>query len=619
MFARGVMAARQVLALKIEVRALAGELSSTFPLALLIVVSALVSGCASQSSGSLPASEFVIDVRNAETLGMDEEAKRSSQAVHSFLLGQLKYDKEDYKGALKDFVSSSELLSEPEPMLHVKLAELHLKSGDLQKALSEVEKGLEGLPDDEHVILLNAGILENLNRSKDAEALYRKLIEKKPAGIEPYILLATLYARDSKFGESIGVLKRLVKEKPDETIAEYYLARGYEVSGNLNEAERLYRKVSNRDQSNLSVYVDIARVLLKKKKVSQARAELQKVLDKDPNNASARRILGHLSYGEGNLEEALSHFQALEGTEGDSTETRFKIALLQIERQNYKEAIRELSVILSKKPDHAEARYYLGTVYAGSGRKEEALEELSKVSEGSEMFVKARIFGSLVSKQNGDLKTAEKWIEDAYRKDSADRTALTFYIALLREQRKFPKAMELIKEALQTDGENENLLFGLGVVQYDLGKIDESISTMESLIERNPAHTDALNFLAYTLAERGNNLSRAGELVEKALKIRPDDGFYLDTRGWIYYQEGKYKDAVEVLGRAVAATGDDPTILEHHGDALVKTNSLKKAATAYRFALTHAARVDTDEAEFRARVEKKLKALYSIDPSLEEK
>ena len=50
---------------------------------------------------------------------------------------------------------------------------------------------------------------------------------------------------------------------------------------------------------------------------------------------------------------------------------------------------------------------------------------------------------------------------------------------------------------------------------------------------------DALNSLGYMLAERGDRLDEAVQLLQRALKIDPENPSYLDSLGWAYFQQGK--------------------------------------------------------------------------------
>src|SRR5690606_12264385 len=113
----------------------------------------------------------------------------------------------------------------------------------------------------------------------------------------------------------------------------------------------------------------------------------------------------------------------------------------------------------------------------------------------------------------------------------------------------------------------------------------EATAVMEKVLELNPQHTDALNFLAYDLADAGLNLDRALELINRALQVRPNDGYYLDTLGWVYFQQGRYHDAVDILSRAASVATDDVLIQEHYADSLMKVGQLAQAVEVYRNAL----------------------------------
>ena len=76
-----------------------------------------------------------------------------------------------------------------------------------------------------------------------------------------------------------------------------------------------------------------------------------------------------------------------------------------------------------------------------------------------------------------------------------------------------------------------------------------------------------LNYLGYSLIEKKLNLQEAMEMVKKAVELRPNDGYIIDSLGWAYYQLGDYEQAVIHIERAVELLPADPIIAEHLGDA----------------------------------------------------
>ena len=131
-----------------------------------------------------------------------------------------------------------------------------------------------------------------------------------------------------------------------------------------------------------------------------------------------------------------------------------------------------------------------------------------------------------------------------------------------------------IQDALNEDNAVTSLMSrGLMVLSLQ----EKSIASMKKAIELNPQNAPALNYLGYTWAEMGIQLDEAETLIQRALKIEPNDGFYIDSLGWVYYQKGDYVKAVEQLERAVEITVDDPTIIEHLGDAYEKAGKKDRA------------------------------------------
>lgn len=511
----------------------------------------------------------------------DPDIQRRSEALHYFLMGQLSYINEDYKGAINNFSRASDLTDIPAPLIHTKLAELHLKQGNLEVALAECEQAIREDPPLTYNKLLKAGILEALGRIDEAEPVYLSIIRSKPETLDAYVFLSALYSRRGDATKSLDILKQLVKKAPQESFSHYYLAQAYENQGDLLLAEQAFERAHKLDPANVNLALSRVRVYLKEKKREQARALCQAVIDQNPENQTARKVMGHLLLDENRLDDALAQLSALEGLERDATDTRFKIALIQIERHNLKEAERELTLVLASKPDHEQARYYLATVYSGTGRQREAIDELKKIEKDDALVLKARTYAAFLLRQEQEYGEAEKQIRVLFDRHLGDKTTFAYLILILRDQHKYEEAEDLLRDALDDDPKNESFLFNLGLILEDLKKHREAQEIMEQVLQINPKNSDALNYVAYGLAEAGADLDRAFRLITEALQSKPRDGYFLDTLGWVYYQQGKYADAVQVLADAVQVVGNDGVVLEHYADALARSGDRLKAAEIY--------------------------------------
>jgi tetratricopeptide (TPR) repeat protein len=102
-----------------------------------------------------------------------------------------------------------------------------------------------------------------------------------------------------------------------------------------------------------------------------------------------------------------------------------------------------------------------------------------------------------------------------------------------------------------------------------------------------------LNYLGYSWVDMGMHLDRAKGMLHRAVELRPDDGFIVDSLGWVHYRLGDYDAAVEQLERAVELEPGDPVINDHLGDAYWRVGRQREARYQWRRALTLEPEEDT--------------------------
>ncbi len=131
-----------------------------------------------------------------------------------------------------------------------------------------------------------------------------------------------------------------------------------------------------------------------------------------------------------------------------------------------------------------------------------------------------------------------------------------------------------------------DLMFRLGVTLDRADQKEKGLQQMRRVLEINPNHIDALNYVGYTYAEQGRRLDEAMELIKRALRFEPESGYIIDSLGWVYYQKGQYDEALHSLEKAVSLEPDEPEILEHLGDVYFKKTQYDKSLEMYQRALS---------------------------------
>ena len=172
------------------------------------------------------------------------------------------------------------------------------------------------------------------------------------------------------------------------------------------------------------------------------------------------------------------------------------------------------------------------------------------------------------------------------------------------------EAVEVLSATLVARPREPSLLYALGTAHERAGRTDAAVAQMRALLALVPDHADALNFIGYVYADQGMRLDEAEDLIRRALDIRPRSGHILDSLGWVRFRRGDFAGAVELLERADALSGPDPTILDHLGDAYLAVSRGADAAATWRRALGSLGDEDpADQVRLRASLERKLRAV----------
>ncbi len=82
------------------------------------------------------------------------------------------------------------------------------------------------------------------------------------------------------------------------------------------------------------------------------------------------------------------------------------------------------------------------------------------------------------------------------------------------------------------------------------------------VVDADSSHAEAMNNLAYLLADYGKQPDEALKYAEKAQELAPDNPNYADTLGWILYQKGLYGRAVKQM--QLAASHKENVLWRYH-------------------------------------------------------
>ena len=109
---------------------------------------------------------------------------------------------------------------------------------------------------------------------------------------------------------------------------------------------------------------------------------------------------------------------------------------------------------------------------------------------------------------------------------------------------------------------------------------------LQKCIDMGPDDAEALNYLGFMWADRGEHLPKARAYIEKACKLEPNNAAYLDSLGWVLFKLNQPQAALPWLVKAVELSPEpDATILDHLGDVYLSLRQLGKAMENWKKSL----------------------------------
>ena len=177
-----------------------------------------------------------------------------------------------------------------------------------------------------------------------------------------------------------------------------------------------------------------------------------------------------------------------------------------------------------------------------------------------------------------------------------------------------PKSIKYYFLALKNIEQENNLVSKIynriGTSYERLGEWEKAEKNLKESLKISPDQAHTLNYLAYMWVEKEKNIEEALEMLEKAVKLKKNDGYIIDSLGWAHYVNKNYKDAEKYLQKAVELMPLDPVINDHYADALWMLEKKMQA----RYIWSHVLSFEETEEKLKEDINKKI--IFGISKKL---
>lgn len=523
------------------------------------IATVLIAGCEPQEPTATRA-----DVPANRQVEAEPRAQPSGSVFGSYLAGRLaRYDRDTETAA--DFFRHALSVDPANTILQRRTFLLLLANGRVDEALHLAGQILETSPTDD---MANLVLAIDAFRAKNYAEVRTILDRARGSGFMRLLgglLAAWSHAGENDFDAAISGLEVLRDTAAFDPFRVFHQALIYDLADRIEDANKAYEStMATGARDAVRVTLAYGSYLERTDRAAQARTIYETYANRVASNPVTTSALARLG--------KLLPPRAVPDAVAGAAETLYSAAsVLAQDKARYTSVI-YLQLALFARPDYPIAQTLLADLNELDNRWEQAIAIYQTIDPASEYGWNARIriAWALDRLDRPDEAIAQLRRLAVERTDATD--ALITLADILRAQKRYREAAGVYGQAIErlvnVKDRHWSLFYARGIAlersqQWRLAEAD-----FVKALKLKPDQPLVLNYLGYSWADQGVKLDRAVEMIEKAVSLRPNDGYIVDSLGWVLYRLRRYEEAVEQLERAVELRPEDPVINDHLGDAL---------------------------------------------------
>ena len=249
-----------------------------------------------------------------------------------------------------------------------------------------------------------------------------------------------------------------------------------------------------------------------------------------------------------------------------------------------------LQMALYLRPDFPFALAAMASVQETTKHYDNAIAIYDRIPKGTPLAASIDIRKAINLNLLDKVDEAKVLLEDLAKREPTDVKPLDALGSIMRARKRYDEAIVYYSRAIamipKPEKRHWSYWYSRGtsyerVKKWQLAEVD-----LQRALQLYPDQPMVLNYLGYSWIDQNKNLKQGMGLIEKAVALKPDDGYIVDSLGWAHYRLGNYKDAVRFLERAVELRPEDPVLNDHLGDALWRVGREREAKYQWEQSLT---------------------------------
>lgn len=440
----------------------------------------------------------------------------------------------------------------------------------------------------------------NANEFKKAETHFRSAATGPIGELTSAIAQAWVILASNDTGRALGKLKLRRQADWAQFYLQYHRALIADLGGRKTVAREAYNRVFEQDSRTLRTALAFARHAAHRKDFKQAKSILKNHLEatKGDGHPLARELLEDVG---ANKKQSLLITTPRQGL----AEVFYGLGEALTGEGGVSIGVLYLQMALYLDPEQPFALAALANAYETTKRYSAAIDVYARIPQGTPLQTAIDIRKALNLNSLEKVDEAKTLLEQVAAKNPGDIKPLDALGNIMRSHKRYDEAVGYYSRVIDALGKPQQEdwvhFYSRGTCYERLKKWPEAEKDLRQALKLNPDQPLVLNYLGYSWIDQNRNLKEGLKLIEKAVALKPDDGYIVDSLGWAHYKLGNYTRAVTFLEEAVELRPEDPVLNDHLGDAYWQVGRHREA----RFQWDQAASLNPEPDDL-VQIEKKL-------------
>ena len=447
-----------------------------------------------------------------------------SNYYYGMLLGNLSKEMNLKQDVIEIYSNLLELYPD-KPELHFEMANAYADNGETEKAIEALNELEKRVGASEALAMNKFSLYSMIDNKEKAFEEIQQIIDKNPGDSRYIILMGDLYMDNNQKDKALSYYEEAKLIDPDYPALILSMVNYYERTGNSEAA-----------QNELS------------------KAITGTIMDVDTKIQLLTRYLGVLQQNSLDLKQANPLFESLFEQHPNNTQLNLIYGNVLSLQGDYSNAVKQFEIFIEDNPDNPGG-----------------YEQIIRAALPKEDFVKVR-----------EITTnALKYLPQ--------EPQFYYYLGAVNyQEKKYKEALSVFEKGIEEAKFNNPVLesdfYGqIGDLNYFLGNEQAAFESYDKALQLNPQNLPVLNNYSYYLSLDKRDLDRAEQMSGITVKAEPLNPTYLDTYGWILYEQGSYIMAKIYIEKAIEYEVEPSAeVYEHYGDVLFKTGEEEKAIEQWK-------------------------------------